>query len=212
MRKKRLIQAGKCYHLVSRVAHRAFFLDDDEKDRFVDLLMRVEFFCCVKVLASCCMSHHIPVFIFLDDERELSEEGMLARVNALYRGARLEEALGEWKALKEEDAKARASFGGSGIGSDFSRLRAAYARRMWWPARRHEEEKDRLGWQVLPPGFEGCAQGVLLRRRGEGPVRRPSDACRVLLLRQGPRLLLHVEPHPRFHLPRVRHVQVREGE
>jgi len=25
MRKKRVVQAGKCYHLVSRVAHRAFF-------------------------------------------------------------------------------------------------------------------------------------------------------------------------------------------
>ena len=40
MRKKRVVQAGKCCHLVSRVAHRAFFFDDDEKDRFVDLLMR----------------------------------------------------------------------------------------------------------------------------------------------------------------------------
>ena len=48
MRKKRVVQAGKCYHLVSRVAHRAFFFDDDEKDRFVDLLMRVEFFSCVR--------------------------------------------------------------------------------------------------------------------------------------------------------------------
>lgn len=35
MRKKRVIQAGKCYHLVSRVAHRAYFFDDEEKDRFV---------------------------------------------------------------------------------------------------------------------------------------------------------------------------------
>ena len=76
MRKKRVVQAGKCYHLVSRVAHRAFFFDDDEKDRFVDLLMRVEFFSCVRVLSYCCMSNHIHVFIYLDDARELSlEEG-----------------------------------------------------------------------------------------------------------------------------------------
>ena len=47
MRKKRVVQAGKCYHLVSRMAHRALFFDDDEKNRFVDLLMRVEFFSCV---------------------------------------------------------------------------------------------------------------------------------------------------------------------
>ena len=51
MRKKRDIQPGKCCHLVSRVAHRAYFLDDEEKSRFVDLLRRVEFFCCVRVLA-----------------------------------------------------------------------------------------------------------------------------------------------------------------
>ena len=51
MRRKRIVQAGKCYHLASRVAHKAFFFDDEEKDRFVDLLMRVEFFSCVKVLA-----------------------------------------------------------------------------------------------------------------------------------------------------------------
>ena len=66
MMRKRIVQAGKCYHLVSRVAHKAFFFDDEEKDRFVDLLMRVEFSCCVKVLAYCCMSNHIHVFIFLE--------------------------------------------------------------------------------------------------------------------------------------------------
>ena len=36
MRRKRIVQAGKCYHLVSRVAHKAFFFDDEEKDRFVN--------------------------------------------------------------------------------------------------------------------------------------------------------------------------------
>ena len=30
MRRKRIVQAGKCYHLVSRVAHKAFFFDDEE--------------------------------------------------------------------------------------------------------------------------------------------------------------------------------------
>lgn len=34
MRKKGVIQAGKCYHLVSRVAHRAYFLDDEIKAQF----------------------------------------------------------------------------------------------------------------------------------------------------------------------------------
>ena len=44
----------------------SFFKLDEEKERFVDLLMRVEFFSCVRVLAYCCMSNHIHVFIFLE--------------------------------------------------------------------------------------------------------------------------------------------------
>ena len=89
MRRKRIVQAGKCYHLVSRVAHKAFFFDDEEKDRFVDLLMRVEFFCCVRVLAYCCMSNHIHVFIFLEEGREMSEDEILAIITAKEAALRL---------------------------------------------------------------------------------------------------------------------------
>ena len=39
MRKKRQFRAGRCYHLVSRIAHRAFFFDEEEKNRFVEVLM-----------------------------------------------------------------------------------------------------------------------------------------------------------------------------
>ena len=35
MRKNRVIEQNRCYHLVSRLAPRAFFLDDEEKDRAV---------------------------------------------------------------------------------------------------------------------------------------------------------------------------------
>ena len=42
MRKNRVIEQNRCYHLVSRLAHRAFYLDDEEKDRAVALMRRVE--------------------------------------------------------------------------------------------------------------------------------------------------------------------------
>ena len=42
MRKNGVIEQDRCYHLVSRLAHRAFFLDDEEKDRAVALMRRVE--------------------------------------------------------------------------------------------------------------------------------------------------------------------------
>ena len=41
MRKSRVVEQNRCYHLVSRLAHRAFFLDDEEKDRAVALMRRV---------------------------------------------------------------------------------------------------------------------------------------------------------------------------
>ena len=40
MRKTRFIENCRCYHLISRLAHQAFFLDDDEKTRAVALLRR----------------------------------------------------------------------------------------------------------------------------------------------------------------------------
>ena len=43
-RKTRFIENCRCYHLISRLAHQAFFLDDDEKTRAVGLLRRVEEF------------------------------------------------------------------------------------------------------------------------------------------------------------------------
>ena len=35
MRKSRVNLPNRCYHLISRVAHRAFFLDDEERTRLM---------------------------------------------------------------------------------------------------------------------------------------------------------------------------------
>lgn len=131
MRKKRVVKPGRCYHLVSRVAHRAFFFDDEERDRFVDLLMRVEFFCGVRVLSYCCMSNHIHILVYLNDAKELTEEEVFSRVNALYRGLRLKEALLEWEMRKGEAEKIKAEFGGNATGSSFHELLDDYKRRMF---------------------------------------------------------------------------------
>ena len=45
-----------------RGAHQAFFLDDDEKTRAVELLRRVEEFSGVIVLAYAIMSNHFDIF------------------------------------------------------------------------------------------------------------------------------------------------------
>ena len=42
MRRTRFIENCRCYHLIRRLAHQAFFLDDDEKTRAVELLRWVD--------------------------------------------------------------------------------------------------------------------------------------------------------------------------
>ena len=42
MRKNGVVDQNRCYHFVSRLAQRAFFLDDEEKDRAVALMRRVD--------------------------------------------------------------------------------------------------------------------------------------------------------------------------
>ena len=57
-----------------RGAHRAFFLDDKEKTRAVELLRRVEEFCGVMVLAYAIMSNHFHIFIFVPEPEEIDDE------------------------------------------------------------------------------------------------------------------------------------------
>ena len=59
MRKNRVIEQNRCYHLVSRLAHRAFFLDDEEKDRAVALMRRVE--AGVQVSMSYCINSAVSI-------------------------------------------------------------------------------------------------------------------------------------------------------
>ena len=71
MRKNRVVEQNRCYHLVSRLAHRAFFFDDEEKDRAVALMRRVEEFSGVVVLAYAFMSNHFHIFIYVPSSEEI---------------------------------------------------------------------------------------------------------------------------------------------
>ena len=62
MRKNRVIEQNRRYHLVSRLAHRVFFLDDEEKDRTVALMRRVE--AGVKAIMSYCINRTVSISPF----------------------------------------------------------------------------------------------------------------------------------------------------
>ena len=82
MRRCRINLPNRCYHLVSRVAHRAYFLDGDERTRLVDFVRRVAEFSGVKLLAYCVMSNHFHVFVYIGRPEPLSDAEIVRRISA----------------------------------------------------------------------------------------------------------------------------------
>ncbi|MGN0854715.1 MAG: transposase [Kiritimatiellia bacterium] len=100
MRESRAIENRRCCHLISRLAHQAFFLDDEEKTRAVELLRRVEEFSGVVVLAYAILSNHFHIFIYVPEPGEIGDDEILRRIRALYRDASFSRVLGEWTRLE----------------------------------------------------------------------------------------------------------------
>ena len=132
MRKNRFIGQDRCYHLISRLAHRAFFLDDEEKDRAVALMRRVEEFSGVVVLAYAFMSNHFHIFIYVPSAEEIGEGEILRRIRVLYRDASLSQVVATWNRLKTEEQelfkRARPT---KKYVSRFEAYKSSFVRRMW---------------------------------------------------------------------------------
>lgn len=120
MRALRHFHANRCYHLISRVANRAFFLTEDERTRFVDRLWRVAGFSGVDVLAYCFMGNHFHILIYLPEPPTLSDEDLLKRIKMLYDGSRFVSIRKEWDEIVEKGDRGRKD-----------EFRARYLRRMY---------------------------------------------------------------------------------
>ena len=120
MRRCRVNPPNRCYHLISRIAHRAYFLDGDERTRLVDFIRRVATFSVVKLLAYSVMANHFHVFVYIGRPEALSDAEIVRRISALYSNARFEQVMKKWNELaKIPDSPA------------FRRYRKSFLRRMW---------------------------------------------------------------------------------
>ena len=84
MRRCRINLPNRCYHLISRVAHRAYFLDEGERTRLVDFVRRVAEFSGVKLLAYSVMSNHFHVFVNIGRPEPLSDAEIVRRYRASF--------------------------------------------------------------------------------------------------------------------------------
>ena len=99
MRKLRENRHNRVYHLISRIAHRAFYLDADERERFIDVMKRSAAFSGVRLLAWCVMTNHVHILVYVPEPKKLSDDDILARMRTLYRKSRFDELKRQWDLL-----------------------------------------------------------------------------------------------------------------
>jgi REP element-mobilizing transposase RayT len=117
----RIKDAGECcYHLVSRTAFQEYRFGDEAKAMFVAMMRRVAFFSGVEVLNYCVMSNHFHILAHVLPRRELGDEELLERVEALYGADNAEVVRERWEAFRKR-----------GWTRKLAGEREAYTRRMW---------------------------------------------------------------------------------
>ena len=103
------------------MAHRAYFLDEDERTRLVDFVRRVAEFSGVKLLAYSVMSNHFHVFVYIGRPESLSDAEIVRRIFALYSDVRFERVMKKWNELAKRLGGCREAarvFGGSPTAPD----------------------------------------------------------------------------------------------
>ena len=91
MRMARIAEAGGYYHIVSRVIDRQMLFDDNEKERFRDLLHRVVAFSGVRLLTYAILDNHFHLLVHVPPAQPVDDATFLKLKHAdgLYAARRL---------------------------------------------------------------------------------------------------------------------------
>ena len=79
----RIKEPETVHHLVSRIAHRVYFLKDEERDEFIDMMRRTAEFCGIELIGWCIMTNHFHILAYLPKPQQLDEEEILRRYGML---------------------------------------------------------------------------------------------------------------------------------
>lgn len=101
----RVRQANTYHHLISRIAHRVYFMKDEERNDFVEMMRRVADFSGITLVAWCVLNNHFHIFAFLPEAVEIAEEEVLRRYGVLKGSAarkNLELEIAQWRSSGEK--------------------------------------------------------------------------------------------------------------
>lgn len=88
------------HHITSRIAHRVYFLGEDERNDLIEMLRRAAGFSGIQLLAWCIMTNHFHFLVHLPQPAEISDDEVLSRVGILKgKAGRLaaEAQLAQWR-------------------------------------------------------------------------------------------------------------------
>ena len=71
------------HHLTSRIAHRVFFLKEEQRNDFMELMMGISEFTGIVVLGWFIMSDHFHILAYLPEVPDLTDEEVMLRYKAI---------------------------------------------------------------------------------------------------------------------------------
>ena len=89
---RRVRDCETVHHLVSRIAHRVYFLKDEERSDFLEMVRRSAEFVGVQLLGWCVMGNHFHLLVYLPQQETPDECEVLRRYGVL-KGTRAAEAI-----------------------------------------------------------------------------------------------------------------------
>ena len=100
------------HHLMSRIAHKVYFLTEEVRSDFIEMIRRAADFCGIRLLAWCIMTNHFHLLAYLPMREQLSEDEILRRYGVLKGKTRLKVLVDELAEMRrrengERDAQER---------------------------------------------------------------------------------------------------------
>ena len=74
---------------MSRIAHRVFFMTDEVRNDFMEMIRRAADFCGIKLVAWCIMANHFHILAYLPEPEDINEAEILRRFGVLKGAHRL---------------------------------------------------------------------------------------------------------------------------
>ena len=102
MRKRRVKGVGcSYYHVISRVIEQRFYLGEDEKNVFRDIMWRVAAFSGMTVITYAVMDNHFHLLIQVPVREDIGEAELLRRLALIYKDRDWDRVYGEYERIRD---------------------------------------------------------------------------------------------------------------